>query len=87
MELNETRSWLEQNRANGLFSRYKMAACVHKDGAPLRQSNLISRISDLRCRIRPISDFRYEVMLQVCCQPWPRHTYGVDAVDGPVGTA
>ena len=52
-ELNETKSWLEQIVANGLYSRDKMGALIAenqelcfiiaasiKDGSPLRRSNL-----------------------------------------------
>ena len=68
-ELNESKSWLEPNRRQrSLFSRQngwnyrgKPRTCMdhcslHQDRARwFRQSDL--KISDLRCRIRPISNF------------------------------
>ena len=66
-ELNESKSWLEQIVANGLFSHDKMATVIaeNQDSAWRGQSNLRLRISDLRSRICPISDSSERWMSQV----------------------
>ena len=67
-ELNESKSWLEQIVANGLFSHDNGDAYRGKPGTLLAwrgQSNLRLRISDLRCRIGPISDSSERWMSQV----------------------
>jgi four helix bundle protein len=68
-ELNATKSWLEQIVANGLFPRQNERSYRGKprtrldhrgfdqNSAWFRQSNLRFRVSDLRCRNRPISKF------------------------------
>ncbi len=69
-ELNESKSWLEQIVANGLFSHDKMATLIAENQelcwiVGRGQSNLRLRISDLRCRICSISDSSERWMSQV----------------------
>ena len=69
-ELNETQSWLEQIVANELFTREKMGKLIAENQelcwiVGRGQSNLRLRISDLRCRIGPISDSSERWMSQV----------------------
>ena len=75
-ELNETRSWLEQIVANGLFFprqkgrnyRGKSGTLpdrrgLHQDGSPPRRSNLISRISGFE--MQDSSNFKSPVSVSI----------------------